>query len=56
MLHLFRGEITIDQLWNMTYKEIRYLRDLRVERKKKNGGADEAAGMIATLLTGGKAP
>lgn len=38
----------------MTYKEIGYLREFRQKRNEKNGGADEAAGAIASLLTGGR--
>jgi len=52
MLSLFKGELTIDQILKMTYKEIGYLRELRIKRKKANGGADDAASALAAALTG----
>lgn len=54
MLHLYKGQISLNELLNLTYKEIGYLREFRQKRIEKNGGADEAAGAIARLLTGGK--
>ena len=51
MSHLFKGELSVDQLWHLTYKEIGYLRELRAKRKEKGGGAEEAATALAAMLT-----
>lgn len=52
MSHLFKGELSIEQLWHLTYKEIGYLRELRAKRKESGGGAEEAASALAAVLTG----
>lgn len=52
MSHLFKGELSIEQLWHLTYKEIGYLRELRAKRKESGGGAEEAATALATALVG----
>ena len=52
MSHLFKGELSIEQLWHLTYKEIGYLRELRAKRKESGGGAEEAGTALATALVG----
>lgn len=52
MSNLFKGELSVEQIWRLTYKEIGYLRELRAKRKEKGGGAEDAAMALASMLTG----
>lgn len=51
MLDLFKGQLSITDIKNMTYKEIGYLREMRIKRKSNTANYDESS-VIASILAG----
>lgn len=54
MLDLFKGQLSLNDLYGLTYKELGYLREMRIKRKKETAEFDEANAIAAALS--GKRP
>ena len=54
MLDLYKGQLSLNDIYGMTYKELGYLREMRLRRKKDTASYDEATAIAAALA--GKNP
>ena len=54
MLDPFKGQLSLNDLYGLTYKELGYLREMRIKRKKETAEFDEASAIAAALS--GKRP